>query len=116
MVGKFLKTCTYQKITKKASHDIGEYVPDCVLRVLLDIRHKLILESKGIKVVKNKKVALVTGASGSIGSEIVKLFSKNSIDSVICYNSNRENSEKLFKFIEGDNLITKLDVTNQNDI
>ena len=24
-VGKFLKTCTYQKITKKASHDIGEY-------------------------------------------------------------------------------------------
>ena len=31
---------------------------------------------------KNKKVALVTGASGSIGSEIVKLFSKNSIDSV----------------------------------
>ena len=65
---------------------------------------------------KNKKVALVTGASGSIGSEIVKLFSKNSIDSVICYNSNRENTEKLFKSIEGDNLITKLDVTNQNDI
>lgn len=24
-VGKFLKTCTYQKVTEKASHDIGEY-------------------------------------------------------------------------------------------
>ena len=65
---------------------------------------------------RNKKVALVTGASGSIGSEIVKVFSKNSIDSVICYNSKSENAEKLFRSIEGDNLITKLDVTNLNDI
>lgn len=65
---------------------------------------------------KNKKVALVSGASGSIGSEIVKVFSKNSIDSVICYNSDLDSAEKLFNSIEGDNLITKLDVINTQDI
>lgn len=68
----------------------------------------------------NKKVAFVTGSSIGLGKGIVIELAKNGCNVVIGYNTNKEKSENLKKFIEEKYkvkaLSIKCDVTNEESI
>ena len=51
----------------------------------------------------NKKIALVTGGAGGIGSAISKKLADEGASVVITYNSNAEKAENLVKILRGDN-------------
>ncbi|OUL43213.1 short-chain dehydrogenase [Prochlorococcus sp. HOT_208_60] len=60
-------------------------------------------------------VTLVTGAGGTIGSEISKVFSKNGSE-VICLDKNLELATKTAKLCGNNALAIQCDVTNKKDV
>ena len=67
-------------------------------------------------VIMKKKTVLVTGASGGIGSAIVKKFAKEGYNVVIHYNSNKESAERILSEIgEQNGIIVQADLTKQED-
>lgn len=62
------------------------------------------------------KKVLVTGATGSIGAEIVKEYAKNDFFVYIHYNSNKEKAEKLLEEIDNKGELINFDIKNKNSI
>lgn len=68
---------------------------------------------------KVKKTALITGASGAIGSELSKYFAERDYDVILHYNSHPEKLEKLKDEIQKfdvNYLIQKADITKENEV
>lgn len=67
----------------------------------------------------SKKVVLIVGGSGDIGSEIVKGFCNSNSTIIVSYNSNYTKCEKLKLYAKQNNIecnIVKIDVLNFEDV
>ena len=68
----------------------------------------------------DKKIVLITGASGDIGSSIARKFASNNYNVIINYNSNYENAYKLKEELEKNYNIEcymiKADVSNEIEV
>ncbi len=66
----------------------------------------------------NKKVVLITGASGGIGSEMVRCFAKEGARIAIHYHKNKKSAEALAAEISQDNnfCIVQADLTQETEV
>lgn len=62
------------------------------------------------------KKVLVTGATGSLGEEIVKEYAKNGFFVYIHYNSNKEKAQNLLREIDTKGELITFDIKNKNSI
>jgi len=62
------------------------------------------------------KKVLITGATGSLGQEIVKEYAKNSFYVYIHYNNNQQKAQKLLQEIDNKGEIITFDISNKNSI
>ena len=66
---------------------------------------------------KEKKVALVTGGSGGIGTEICKSLAKSGYQIIINYNSNKERAAQTLQHLKGSNhSIYKASIIKNEDL
>ncbi len=69
------------------------------------------------KDMNTKKVALVTGGSGGIGSELCRHLASADYQVIVNYNSNKEKAAATLKSLKGEgHVITKASVTNSTDL
>ncbi len=62
------------------------------------------------------KKVLVTGATGSIGEEIVKEYAKNGFFVYIHYNSNKQKAQNLLEEIDNNGELISFDIKDKNSI
>ena len=62
------------------------------------------------------KKVLVTGATGSIGEEIVKEYAKNGFFVYIAYNSNHQKAQNLLEEIDNKGELISFDIKDKNSI
>ena len=63
--------------------------------------------------VKQMKKVLVTGATGSIGEEIVKEYAKNGFFVYIHYNSNHQKAQNLLEEIDNKGELISFDIKDK---
>ena len=62
------------------------------------------------------KKVLVTGATGSIGEEIVKEYAKNGFFVYIAYNSNHQKAQNLLEEIDNKGELISFDIKDKDSI
>lgn len=66
----------------------------------------------------DNKVVVITGSSDGIGAEAAKFFAKEKAKVVVCYNSQKEKAENIYRKCKrfNDALLVKLDVSDKSSI
>ena len=111
-VGKFMKTCTYQRITPKASIQIGEYCSRlCDLEGFMGHKEQANIRLRKYTIMK--KSVFITGTTGGIGESIAIAFAKIGYRVAICYNHNKEKANEILKILEGrEHIVVQCSVEN----